>query len=263
MLMNYLDTPPVPDHLRWWILQRAAWYARSMNPVQSLEWQKAACMRDTRALRPPQGTQYRKQAVKQESAAAAILEWCGEYAYDNGAVAAVDELRSQLVFAPDASSDRFEEGMRRLGTMLGLHAERPEKECGKGPDVLWLSGQVSMPIEAKNNVAKTVAVFSKRDIEQLAQSVAWTRDIHDDRTSVIPLMAHPASRAANDAIAPEKMRVFTPETLAALLAKLAAFVAALVALPAGHRDIDHVARLLEDHGLMLQKVLAEYTVKVK
>jgi hypothetical protein len=263
LLTAFLDTSPMRDALRWWILQRAAWYARATNPARSLEWQKAACANDTRALRPPQGTQYQKQAAKQESAAAAIIDWFNEFAYGNGALAAVDGLRSRLVFARDASSDRFEEALRDLGAMLGLHAERPEKDHGRGPDVLWLAGQISMPLEAKNNVDKNATVISKGDIEQLSQSVAWTKEIFTDRPDVVPLMAHPTSQVSSSAIPPEKMRVFTPERLSAFVDAVARFMAALVALSAGQRDVKRVAQLLEEHRLTLQTILADYTVKAQ
>ncbi len=263
LLVGYLDRAPSPDALRWWVLQRGAWYVRTTDPALSLEWQKAASERDTRALRPPQGTQYRKQAVRQASPAAAILDWCNEYEYGNAVLAAVEELRGQLVFAPDASSEQFEEGLRRLGAMLGLHSERPENDFNRGPDNLWLVGQAALNIEAKNQVQTTATTISKDDIEQIAQSVAWTRRLHPDRSKVVPLMAHPAARAAKDAIPPEGMRVFTPTALAELLERISGFMATLIAIPPASRDVASVQKLLDEHRLNLEMVLADFTVKVK
>jgi hypothetical protein len=263
MLIDYLDSVGSPEELQWWIFQRAAWYVRATDPPQSLEWQKAACERDRRALRPPQGTQYRKEAAKHASAAAAVLAWFTEFEYGNGALAALEEVRGQLVFATDASSERFEDGMYRLGKLLGLESSRPEDEYGTGPDALWLSGQFSLPIEAKNRVEATAATISKGAIEQLDQSIAWTRKVHPARSKLVPLIAHPVTRPAKDAIPPDGMRVFTPQKMAALLDAVGGFLAALIVIPATQRDAGRVQNLLDQHGLTLEQILASFTIKVK
>jgi Helicase C-terminal domain/Type III restriction enzyme, res subunit len=89
----------------------------------------------------------------------------------NGAIARLNEIRGKLAFAN--SAEVVEQGLFELGEALGATSSRPEKETGRGPDVLWLFDGCGACIEAKN---EKTADIHKSDAAQLSLSHQWCRD---------------------------------------------------------------------------------------
>jgi hypothetical protein len=79
-----------------------------------------------------------------------------------------------------------EQALKELGEMLGAVSSRPEQETGRGPDVLWLFGNVGLCIEAKNEKHRPIW---KKDAEQLLLSKDWC-DTHTDLDgAIVPVFA--------------------------------------------------------------------------
>jgi hypothetical protein len=262
-LQRYVNATEPPDDVRAWLLQRAAWYVRAFDITKSLVWQKAAHERDRKMLRPPKGVQYPRQTAKLLSPAVGVLEWYRSFEHTLGAIAAVNHLRSQLVFDPEASSEHFEDGLRQLGTMLGFSANRPEREYGEGPDVLWLLGQSVFPIEAKNRVQPDVDGISKHDAGQLTQSTKWAEETFAERKTLVPVIAHPSSKVGLNAFPPDGTRVLTPRTLESLIKALNGFVLVLNTKAQEKWEVAEVEHLLQEHKLSGDQLVATFTVKVE
>ena len=104
------------------------------------------------------------------------------------------------------SVPQTEEALRCLGQYLGLESTRPDKELGKGPDVLWIgeSGH-AVCMEAKTD-KQTVSPYSKDYVGQLHNHVQWVKDNYDV-SEVIPLFVGPLLPASDYASPSPDMRV--------------------------------------------------------
>ncbi len=256
---KFVNTNHPGDDIAAFLLQRAAWYVRNEEPARSLEWQRWAREHDPQLLMPPEGVKYVKRAVSAKRTAVKVLEWLNEYDNLNAAIACVEDVRSQLIFSPEASTERFEQALCDLGRMLGLDSSRPEREFRDGPDVLWMEGQTVVPLEAKSGVGEGTTAISKHDAGQLTQSAKWAADTYPERQGHVPMIAHTSSVQGENARLPDGTRVLTPKHLTDMLDALGALVAAA---SHGPRDADEIAKLLVKHRLTLPQILAERTAKV-
>jgi type III restriction/modification enzyme restriction subunit/RAD3-like DEAD/DEAH box helicase len=131
--------------------------------------------------RPMQLPDRRYSRVREQ--AANLRDYLGAFTTQNAAVSRLEEIRAKLAFSSDA--DLVEEGMLELGEMLGATSSRPEKETGRGPDVLWIFDDVALCIEAKNEKHRPI---SKGDAEQLLLSIEWCAAQTDvRREDVVPV----------------------------------------------------------------------------
>ena len=85
--------------------------------------------------RPVSGIQY-APLIMPTKQAETIVTYVKQFALFRGALVDFERIADQLV--PAATSNQFEEALKNLGGVLGFSSERPEKEQGVGPDVLWV-----------------------------------------------------------------------------------------------------------------------------
>ena len=82
-----------------------------------------------------------------------------------------------LEFDPERT-DAFEDAMEELGNVLGFGSQRPERDTGNGPDVLWALGELQyLVIECKSG--STAREISRKEIQQLGHSMTWFADKYD------------------------------------------------------------------------------------
>ena len=86
----------------------------------------------------------------------------------NAAISRVLEIKAKLAYS--GSAELVEQGLQELGDFLGASSSRPEKETGRGPDVLWVFDNSTFCIEAKS---EKISPISKSDAEQLLMSRSW------------------------------------------------------------------------------------------
>jgi hypothetical protein len=68
--------------------------------------------------------------------------------------------------------------MHDLGLHLGFSAQRPERDTGEGPDVLWSLGELAyLVIECKSR--STMDAIWRHDAEQLSHSMDWFDEKYD------------------------------------------------------------------------------------
>ena len=151
--------------LLYWI----ATYQHQFDPGQASEVFKAVFGLNTKFPRPQQVAD-RKFARLTEQAIA-LCQVFGIYGSANAALARVDEVKAKLAFGN--SAETVERGLFELGELLGATSSRPEKETGRGPDVLWLFDDCGACIEAKSEKS---APIHKSDASQLFLSGNWCEE---------------------------------------------------------------------------------------
>ena len=140
------------------------------------------------AFRPPVPDEVGQQAIK-------LSEW---YRKNKGQIPiAIDQVKSELIYGPD--TNKAEEALRVLGTLLGLDAERPDKTEGTGPDVVWKgeSNPRACGFELKTEKDKN-GEYPKKDISQCHDHEEWLKDKYGEGSDLMivgPMM--PVSQRAN------------------------------------------------------------------
>ncbi|MGD7191105.1 helicase C-terminal domain-containing protein [Ralstonia pseudosolanacearum] len=163
---NTLQLHPVQKaELMYWV----ATYLHQFNPAQATDAYKAVFTANTKFPRPPQVAD-RKFARLTDQALAVCQAFSG-FASANAALARLDEVTTKLSYGN--SAETVERGLHELGQLLGATSSRPEKETGRGPDVLWLFDNCGACIEAKSEKS---APIHKSDAAQLVLSTQWCDD---------------------------------------------------------------------------------------
>ncbi len=95
-----------------------------------------------------------------------------------------------------------------LGLHIGLAAQRPERDTGEGPDVLWLMGELNyLVVESKSGV--TADAIYRHDSEQLSHSMDWFVEKCDQRCSATPVLIHKSTLLHHKASARQGTRAIT------------------------------------------------------
>ena len=157
---------------RGWYLQLQAEYLCHLDRLAAMEKQLKAHDLNRSLLKPPRGITYRKMQLKKTDQVYAIIEWMKKSNEPNALVSKAGEILDRLSFG--ISSERFEEALSELAEIIGFQSQRPDKETGRGPDVLWcMTDGRYLVIEAKNQVKLQRQKIYKSEAGQLGQHVTW------------------------------------------------------------------------------------------
>lgn len=148
--------------LLYWV----AAYMHQFDAGQASEVYKAVFGLNTKFPRPQKVAD--RKFARLTDQAVALCEAFSVYESANAALARLDEVKAKLAFGNTAET--VERGLYELGELLGATSSRPEKETGRGPDVLWLFDDCGACIEAKNE--KTSPIH-KTESAQLVLSGTW------------------------------------------------------------------------------------------
>lgn len=159
---THLLHPIQKAELLYWV----AAYQHQFDPGQAVEVYKAVFGLNTKFPRPQQTPD--KRFARMTDQAVALCKVFSVFSSPNAALARVDEVKAKLAFANEAET--VERGLHELGELLGADSSRPEKETGRGPDVLWLFDDCGACIEAKS---EKTAPIHKTDAAQLLLSGSW------------------------------------------------------------------------------------------
>lgn len=209
-----------------WALEQKAAYLDLADPAAAQEVLAAARTKNTMVLRPLSGvTGYERLSGAGTQAQRAADLLTATYATGAALRLAAQSIAADLVFDPDRTEE-CEEALRQLADHLGFAGQRPEREIGSGPDVLWALGGLDFwVIEAKTGA--TSDVIHKRDAAQLGHSMDWFRGRYDQTAKAVPVSVHRARRMARDASATPGMRVLTEDGLQKLRDAFVAYAAGL------------------------------------
>jgi len=230
-------------HIRGWLWQlgaRAALVAKQEHLSHELQRQAFSA---NNLLVPPAVKPRYEPVVEIGQQVGNILDEVTRYALRKGVL---DEFeRTVALLAPSATSNQFEQGLKRFGELLGFRAQRPEHEFRVGPDVLWLSGSDhAFVIECKHRKDEKNAL-TKDEHGQFLTSRQWAHDNYPKR-KVIGFIVHPTDNSTKPAAA-EKTSVLTLAKLGELVGVARQFYADLCSSGA--------------QGAALEKVCADFLAK--
>lgn len=215
--------------LRGLLKEDAAIYLHQADSVGAQGLQVSAYA-DNRALtRPIKGVAYARlrDTRKQAQASAGFLR--ERYGKPDELVLGVGALLDQLIPSTEPPAvPRFEQAMKDLAEHLGLTAQRPEQEVGKGPDVLWLLGDSKFwVIECKSGSEQ--GEIPKSDMAQLSHSLNWFAESYDGSNEAIAILVHPSRNLETRASAAAGTRILTFSKLEELREAVREFAAAVAA----------------------------------
>lgn len=129
----------------------------------------------------------------------------------------IKRVESGLIYGSETK--KAEEALRAFGTLLGLHARRPDKSEGTGPDVTWQGEDepVVCGFELKTDKNKD-GEYSKKEIAQCHDHEQWLIDKYGEEaelTIVGPMT--PVSEMANPS---ESLQVVELDPFFDLLARV-------------------------------------------
>lgn len=230
-----------------WYLQLASSYTYSFDRVKSMEMQLKAHSINTYLCRPPDGVCYQKMQKLKGMQANRILSWVQSHAESNGILVDANSILSKLQFG--VLAEPFEETVKNLGELLGCDSQRPEKEYGKGPDVLWqLADGTYLIIEAKSEVDSSNLTISKKYANQLDGSWEWFKKEYAGNDG-IPVMIHPYDSLAEDAYLDEEAMLINTDKLSILVKNVTGFVTALTTKSPDSWVVEDISRLLKEYKL--------------
>lgn len=245
--------------LRGLLKEEAAVYLHQADSAAAQQLQVSAYS-DNRALtRPLKGITYtrlRDPKPQAQAASGFLKKW---YKKPEELVLGVGGLLEQLVPSTDpAAVSRFEQGVKELAQHLGLPAQRPERELGRGPDVLWSLGESKFwVIECKSGSEQRA--IPKSDMAQLSHSVDWFAESYDGSNQATPVLIHPSRDLDERASASADTKILTFSKLEGLRDAVEQFVTA-VATYRPYCDPEGVWERLVETGLNAEGLEDRWTV---
>lgn len=243
-----------------WNQEQLAVYQHHVD-ARSAQQTLAGALRLNRHLtRPMRGIPFERLTAAGNQGRLAAAYLAAAYAEPAALVIGVNAVLDGLVLDPERTDD-FEQAMSDLGRHLGFNAQRPDREGGNGPDVLWVAGSDRyFVIECKSGA--TATTIPRHDVAQLGHSLDWFDEQYGPGHSRIPLLVHPTNRLASNATAPPATRVVTESRLEQLREAVRAFAIAL-ADARGWGDHRVVAQQLQTHRLTSGEVASAYAVATR
>jgi hypothetical protein len=242
-LQRLVDMPDLHPIQRAELLYRMASYANWFDPAAALAMYRSAFQINPQFPRPVQLPDRRYSKVRQQ--VVNVRDALQVFSSANAAISRLEEVRAKLAYAGGA--EIVEQGLFELGEILGAEASRPEKETGRGPDVLWLFDEVVLCIEAKNE--KHRPIF-KSDAAQLILSTDWCRKYCDlgtsDLVSVFATNVPVADRTEDMSFGP---RCLTEEDLSAIAERVRGLINGLAFHGPLFGDSAQLQEKLQEFGL--------------
>lgn len=214
--------------LKGLLKQEAAGYTHRFDPVKAQQIQISAFTENRGLTRPRQSVQYARLQPAASSQAQAAAEYLADHYSDPSALfVGVGALREDLTPSTDEGSvPGFEEGVLDLARHLGIAGQRPERDIGRGPDVLWsLGNHAYLVIECKSRSQQ--AEIAKTDMAQLSHATDWFEEAYDQTSDAVPVLIHPSHVLENRASARKGARILTFKKLAELLSALETLASAV------------------------------------
>jgi hypothetical protein len=245
------------DRVKGWLQEQLACYMHQIDAAEAQQILAGALRHNPRVLRPLEGVSYSRLSPAADQARAAAVYLAERYPDRNSLIVGVSALLDDLVFDPERT-DEFENAMEQAACHLGFTAQRPERDTGNGPDVLWSVGARNyLVIECKSGA--TAERIRRRDAEQLAHSVNWFTEEYDTTCTAAPVLVHQARLLAKDATTPPGTRIITAGKLDQLRTAIRSAATALG--DAGTwRNPDAVGAQLTHHRLDGDSIISAYAV---
>ncbi len=250
--------PRLDRNLGGWLLQLAARAAYNAGrEALTAELQRQAFAQNGLLVPPALKPQY-EPVTNAGAQVGNILDEVVGFALRKGILD--DFERTVAMLTPSATSNQFEEALKRFGELLGFRAQRPEHQFRQGPDILWLADEDSgFVIECKHR-KEGKNPLTKDDHGQFLTSMAWARDSYPRRT-LAGFIVHPTSDATAPAAA-QSTDVLTLAKLGDLVSAARHFYHELCASTADGAVLEAVCTtLIDKFGLRRDQIVAKYLNK--
>lgn len=197
----------IDPRVKGWHQEQLAVYQHQLDPVQAQQSLAGAVRLNPRVTKPLAGVTYTRLSAVGDQAEAAARYLAESYTDRNILLVGIEALVDALAFDPD-HTEEFEAGLEWTASHLGFKGQRPERDLGNGPDVLWSTGAGAyMVIECKSGA--TSSHIWRKDMAQLAHSLNWFEKEYGGDRDRIPVLVHQVAQLAKDAVAPAGCRVMT------------------------------------------------------
>lgn len=243
--------------LKGWFLQLAARISDDWgNRERADDLQKQAYSNNRNLIKPQKILPY-LPLVSFSSQAKSIIKNIGGYRYRMGFLQKFEMIASNL--HANTSSGVFEQALCDLANVIGLVAERHDKD-GKGPDVLWLlPDKQGFVIEAKNEKDNNNSL-NKGEHGQLLVAAEWFENNYPGydcvRVSVLP-----QSLATSNAMA-DRSYALTFEKLQSLISDTRSLLRDLCESQLDDENLEiKCNQLLEDSRINSSRLKENYLVK--
>jgi hypothetical protein len=198
-----------------WLLQLAARAAHFSGDIDKATQLQQRAFGANPVLLPPGHIEYIPLIPPNEQAEA-IVKRLMNFDPPKAYLAEFDQIRSHLT--SQVSARQFEEALKKLGLILGFESHRPEREIGKGPDVLWLiSEELGLVIEAKSR-KRLENPLAKTEHAQLLESYAWFQEQYD-RFEGLKVVVSPNILAADEVTIGDTL-VLTLDSLSVIVGRV-------------------------------------------
>ncbi len=259
ILENYINKLPQNNKIFiGYAKQILAEYTNFIDRNKAQEILKSACNLNNQILKPINGIEYSKIS-QQKNQVDNIANHISDFADTNDLIIEIEEILSHLVFTKD-TYDKFEDSIKRIGTLLGFYSQRPDKEYKCGPDNFWAVDNKYFIIECKNGAVTNT--IPKSDIEQISSSVSWFNQTYHikDTNSCFSILIHPSSKISQDAFSNEKIRVMTEANLQNFKKNITEFFKAIKDKSSDNRAI---GKQLKNYKLEPNLIIESYTEDYK
>jgi len=217
------------DADKGWYFQLMATYLYPINPTDAMDKQVKAFSKNNRLNRPETGISYSKLANTTLDRETSIIEWIRKHDSHSSLIVDLMTILDNVAF--NIHSESFEDGMEKLGKVLGFVSRRPEKESGSGPDNLWnIASKNFWIISCKNMVIGSRDSIHKKEAGQLNNDIAWFKQNYED-CQATPVFIHPAKILESNAFLSESSYVITEENLDKLKHNVQNFYNSLKGIP--------------------------------
>ncbi len=252
-----LESSPI---MKGYLLQQLSAYQHQYDPAAAQQTQLAANRLNRNLLRPMRGITYEKLNSSARGQAVTASSWLQtRYATGTDLVVGFNALLADLDWG--LQTNAFEEAWMDVAYHLGFVGQRPERDTGKGPDVLWAIDSPSFLVcELKSGVTSSHPVY-KKDAEQLSNSMDWFRSQYP-ASQGLPLLVHPSSTFDSKAAIPTGCRVVTEAMLSELRSNLSRLSVGL-ADSDSFRDAARTNALFDSLGLNSPNFLSKYSVAAR
>jgi type III restriction/modification enzyme restriction subunit/RAD3-like DEAD/DEAH box helicase len=229
------------ERLAGWLSEKGAAYRHATDPARAQAQLAGASASNASILRPMSGLTFQPSRPTRRQAEAAVAYLTDRYTDGGRLRVEVEALIADLAWDPDRT-EQAEQAWADLANHLGFSGQRPEKDIGAGPDVLWSDSEGNhVVIEVKSGAE--AALISKRDINQLGGSVRWAAQTLTGTSSIAPVIAHPSHIAEHTGTPPTDARSIDTDAHAKLMAAIRQYATAL-AIDNRYRDVAAIQQQL-------------------
>jgi hypothetical protein len=213
------------DLLSGWLTEKAAAYRHATDPVRAQAQLAGATAFNSSILRPISGLAFKTSRPARRQAEAAAVYFANRYANGGRLRVGVEALIADLAWDPERTEEA-EQAWSDLADHLGFSGQRPEKQIGRGCDVLWSDSEGNhFVIEVKSG--SEAHLISKRDINQTGGSLRWAEQTLTGIARIVPMIVHPSRVVERTGTAPPGTRSVDAESHPKLMTAIRAYATAL------------------------------------